>query len=61
MHISKEILEKLGVKTESAKDVPVTKHEAIQAEKNLEINVMITKGIERFHRTIRKAKSKTRN
>jgi len=60
MHISKEILEKLGVKTESAKDVPVTKHEAIQAEKNLEIKVMITKGIERFHRTIRKAKSKTR-
>ena len=57
MHISKEILEKLGVKTKETSNVPVTLHEAIQAEKKLEME-MIKKGIDRFHKSINKTKSK---
>ena len=57
MHISKEILEKLGVTTEIKKDVPVTLHEAIQAEKKLELK-MIEKGIHRFNKSIQKTKDK---
>ena len=59
MHISKEILEKLGVASATTKDVPVTKHEALQAEKNLELK-MIEKGIARFHKSIAKTKSRKR-
>ena len=39
--------------------MPVTKHEALQAEKNLELK-MIEKGIARFHKSIAKTKSRKR-
>lgn len=57
MHISKEVLEKLGVKETKQVETPQTLHEAIQAQKELELG-MIKDGINRFHKGINKAKSK---
>lgn len=57
MHISKEVLEKLGIKETKQVETPQTLHEAIQAQKELELG-MIKSGIDRFHKGINKAKSK---
>lgn len=56
MHISKEVLDKLGIKETKEVETPQTLHQAIQAEKELELG-MIRDGIARFHKGINKAKS----
>lgn len=55
MEISKKILDKLGV-TANTVDVPNTLHEAIEAEKKLELRAMEA-GRLRFHKSIQKTKS----
>ena len=58
MEIDAKILEKFGI-LKNTKDVhtPSTLHEKIEAEKTIEL-AMIRSGINRFHKTIRKAKAK---
>ena len=45
MYISKQDLEKLGIKNVTP-DVPETKHDSLQMQRNLEINMMV-KGVQR--------------
>ena len=56
MEIDAKILEKFGV-LKNTKNVPSTLHEKIEAEKQLELG-MIKQGINRFHKSINKAKAK---
>jgi hypothetical protein len=56
MEIDAKILEKFNI-VKKDNDVPLTLHEKIEAEKQLELG-MIRSGINRFHKNINKAKAK---
>ena len=58
MEISKEILEKLGVKEVAVTKVADNKHDALKIEREHEMKMM-AKGVARFHKSIDKAKSRT--
>ena len=58
MEISKEILEKLGVKEVAVTKVADNKHDALKIEREHELKMM-AKGVARFHKSIDKAKSRT--
>lgn len=58
MEISKEILDKLGVKEVAATKVADNKHEALKIEREHELKMM-AQGVARFHKSVEKAKSRT--
>ena len=60
MYISKQDLEKLGIKNVTPVKVPETKHDSLQMQRNLEINMMV-KGVQRQRKAITKAKSRKKD
>lgn len=60
MYISKQNLEKLGIKNVTPVKVPETKHDSLQTQRNLEIDMMV-KGVQRQRKSIVKAKSRKRD
>lgn len=60
MYISKQNLEKLGIKNVTPVKVPETKHDSLQTQKDLEVQMML-KGVHRQRKAVIKAKSKKRD